>query len=229
MSNRLQMMAIGDCGVKIELDKGFSPQLNQKIRSICRLLRSEAILGVTEWIPTYTGVTVYYDPMKISFQALTERLASIVKKSASDPMVEGRFVTIPVVYGGHFGPDLSEVATYHQKTEEEIIKIHTKNTYLVYMIGFTPGFPYLGGLDEAIATPRKATPRTFVVAGSVGIGGNQTGIYSMDTPGGWQIIGRTPLPLFLPTKKIPSLLRAGDLIRFQSISESEYARIKEEK
>lgn len=225
----MRVIAIGDRGIKVELAKNYSPQLNQKIRSICRLLELERLVGIIEWIPTYTGVTVYYEPMQISFQALSKYLEELVIKSENGLTGKGRVVTIPVVYGGRFGPDLTEVANFHQMTEGEIVNIHTRNTYLVYMIGFTPGFPYLGGLDEAIATPRKATPRTFVPAGSVGIGGNQTGIYSMDTPGGWQIIGRTPLQLFSPNKKNPTLLRAGDQIRFRSISESEYDRIKEER
>lgn len=226
--HKLRIYAIGDFGIKIELGQTHSPQLNQKIRSLCRLLDSGRLFGVIEWIPTYTGVTVYYEPLKISFQDLREQLKRLVKKSENDPATKGRVVTIPVVYGGRFGPDLTDVAAYHQKTEEEIITIHTNGTYLVYMIGFTPGFPYMGGLDEAIATPRKAMPRTLVKAGSVGIGGNQTGIYSMDAPGGWQIIGRTPLPLFLPKRKVPSFLQAGDTIRFQRISESEYIKIKTE-
>lgn len=198
----MRVIAIGDRGIKVELAKNYSPQLNQKIRSICRLLELERLVGIIEWIPTYTGVTVYYEPMQISFQALSEYLEELVIKSENGLTGKGRVVTIPVVYGGRFGPDLTEVANFHQMTEEEIVNIHTRNTYLVYMIGFTPGFPYLGGLDEAIATPRKATPRTLVPAGSVGIGGNQTGIYSMDTPGGWQIIGITSLQLFSPNKKI---------------------------
>jgi inhibitor of KinA len=133
-----------------------------------------------------------------------------------------RNIVIPVCYGGEFGPDLKEVAQYHGLTEEEVIHIHSHGEYKVYMIGFVPGFAYLGGLSPKIATPRRTTPRTMIPTGSVGIAGGQTGIYPLATPGGWQIIGRTPLSLFRPNHRQPSLLRAGDIVRFQPITEKEY-------
>lgn len=133
-----------------------------------------------------------------------------------------RTVVIPVCYGGEFGPDLEEVARFHGMTEDEVIAIHAQGRYRVYMIGFAPGFAYLGGLSPEIATPRRATPRTHVPAGSVGIAGNQTGVYPLATPGGWQIIGRTPLALFRPHHEEPSLLRAGDIVQFCPITEEQY-------
>jgi len=136
-----------------------------------------------------------------------------------------RIVTIPVCYGGEFGPDLEYVANEHGLTIEEVIMIHSSVDYLVHMIGFAPGFPYLGGLPEQIATPRRATPRLQVEAGTVGIGGSQTGIYPITTPGGWQCIGRTPICLFRPGMNPPSLLEAGNFVRFKPITMQEYLQL----
>jgi inhibitor of KinA len=136
-------------------------------------------------------------------------------------------VEIPVLYGGEYGPDLEYVASFHKISAEEVIQIHTESECLVYMIGFAPGFPFMGGMDERIATPRRESPRTAIVPGSVGIAGKQTGIYSLETPGGWQIIGRTPLELFRPDLNPPTLLKAGDRIKFFPISPEEFNTFKE--
>ncbi|GAB3818152.1 hypothetical protein GCM10028895_15070 [Pontibacter rugosus] len=138
-----------------------------------------------------------------------------------------RVVELPVLYGGDYGPDLEEVAAHCKLTAEEIIHIHSAQEYLVHMIGFAPGFPYLGGMDKRIATPRKASPRPYIPAGSVGVAGEQTGVYPISTPGGWQLIGQTPLALFDASRKVPSLLQAGDKVKFVPISEEEFKTRKE--
>jgi inhibitor of KinA len=134
-----------------------------------------------------------------------------------------RLVEIDVCYGGEFGPDLEEVARLRGLSVDEVVRIHSTGDYLVYMIGFSPGFPYLGGLDSRIATPRRAAPRTLVPAGSVGIGGDQTGVYPIASPGGWQLIGRTPQQIFVVSREPPTLIQAGDRVRFRSISADEFA------
>jgi len=141
------------------------------------------------------------------------------------PVPDGRLVTLPVLYGGERGPDLAFVAEQHQLRVDEVIELHSRPEYLVYMIGFAPGFPYLGGLPERLATPRLEKPRRSVPKGSVGIGGEQTGVYSVDSPGGWRLIGHTPVPLYDPAGERPSLLQAGDRVRFRPVGEAEYAEI----
>lgn len=157
-----------------------------------------------------------------SFQKVRNYINTLFLQLKDQDLYKERIVSIPVLYGGEVGPDLEYVAKHHGISPEEVIQIHSKNDYLVYMIGFAPGFPYLGGLDERIATPRKKTPRLQIAAGSVGIAGNQTGVYPLETPGGWQIIGRTPRKLFLPNQSPPTLLQSGDTIRFVPITPEEY-------
>ncbi|MCP8970475.1 5-oxoprolinase subunit PxpB [Ectobacillus sp. SYSU M60031] len=198
--------------------------IHRKVRGLARCLEEQPMPGFREVVPGFASVTVFYDPLLISYrqamQQLQDRLAHLSAASVDCP----REVTIPVCYGGVFGPDLAEVAKLNSLTPEEVVAIHANETYTVYMIGFAPGFPYLGGMPERIATPRRATPRLSIPVGSVGIGGSQTGVYPLESPGGWQLIGRTPLALFDPQRAEPSLLRAGDLVRFQPISEQEYEK-----
>jgi inhibitor of KinA len=177
-------------------------------------------------------VAVHYDPARVPAAAgapsspyervalaLTAALADLRGEALSPPAV----VEIPVCYGGAFGPDLDDVARHHGLTPDEVVRIHTAGDYLVYMIGFAPGFPYLGGMSERIATPRRPVPRTLVPASSVGIGGSQTGVYPIASPGGWQLIGRTPLRLFAPEREPATLLRMGDRVRFRAIPPDELA------
>jgi inhibitor of KinA len=192
---------------------------------------------MVEYIPAFTTVTVFYDPLYIAdqiseknqlpyewVQGEIDRLLSDLKEHDQS----SRTVDIPVCYGGVFGPDLPYVAEQNNMTEEEVIATHMKGDYIVYMIGFAPGFPYIGGMDKKIAAPRRDDPRLTIPAGSVGIAGEQTGVYPIETPGGWQLIGRTPLKLFDPEKETPSLLQAGDRIRFTRINEENYKEMKED-
>ena len=172
-----------------------------------------------------------YDPLKINsinpFEKVKERFEDILSSLDFSAEYEEHIVEIPVCYGNEYGPDIEHVAEANKMSVNEVIDIHSKGKYLVYMIGFAPGFPYLGGMSEKIATPRRNTPRTVVPKGSVGIAGMQTGVYPIETPGGWQIIGRTPLKLFDAESKEKTLLKCGDIIKFYPISCDEYLKIKE--
>lgn len=180
----------------------------------------------------------FYDPVKISYQHncdnlpydfVCSQLQQLLAELKDDKTITPRLVEIPVCYGGEFGPDLEYVAAFNGLTTEEVIHIHSSGDYLVYMIGFAPGFPYIGGMSEKIATPRRETPRLKIPSGSVGIAGKQTGVYPIETPGGWQLIGRTPLKLFRPDEEPPSLLMAGDKIKFVPISYNDYKEMEEDK
>lgn len=180
-------------------------------------LQAHPFFGMQEIVPGYTNFCVYYDVFVVQAQAVKMYIDRLFKQVVVEANHSGRLVEIPVVYGGEAGPDLAYVASSNGLTEQEVIAIHSGNDYLVYMLGFAPGFPFLGGLDARIHTPRKETPRLSVAAGSVGIAGQQTGVYSLATPGGWQIIGRTDAKLFSPTDDPPALLRAGDRVRFVEV------------
>ncbi len=224
---QIKIAPLGDKALRVEFGAEISPEINRKIRSFSLLLEKVKIDGVIEWIPTYTAVTLFYDPYALSFNTLIEKVQHLNTMLEEEENFQTEIIHIPTYYGGLFGPDLETVAGYNQLSVEEVIKIHTQNKYLIYMMGFTPGFPYLGGMSEKIATPRLKTPRKRVLPGSVGIAGEQTGIYSLETPGGWQIIGRTPLRLYDPKRKTPMLFQAGKYLKFVSISKDEYDYIEE--
>ncbi|WP_405097416.1 5-oxoprolinase subunit PxpB [Oceanobacillus sp. FSL H7-0719] len=215
----------GDRGMRVQLGDSISKETNEQIRSLSALLEKENINGIIEWIPTYTSVTIYYDPAQISYETLEGRMNSLYGSLSQIDIPPAEVITIPVCYGGESGPDLQHVAEVNQLTEEEVIQIHTGSDYLIYMMGFSPGFPYLGGMSEKIATPRLASPRAKIPAGSVGIAGSQTGVYPSESPGGWQIIGRTPLDLYNPNSDRPILLQTGNYVRFKQVSEKEYEKI----
>ena len=177
-----------------------------------------------ETIPAYASLLVKYDPFLTDYAALCDRLRALEKRLSASVVQTGKIVEIPVCYGGVYGEDLPFVAKHAGLSEKEVVALHSGQPYRIYMLGFLPGFPYLGGLNERLHTPRLSTPRTKIPAGSVGIGGKQTGIYPMESPGGWQLIGRTPLTLFAPGEPLP--YAAGDRIRFVPIDEDEFARIR---
>ncbi len=216
---------LGDCAVRIGFGETISPQINRNIHRFCEMLKSTPLQGVLEWTPTYTAVTIFYQPNKTSYHKLVTDLTTLLSKLDMALIAKKKRVIVPVCYGDEFGPDITHVAQYNKLTVEEVIEIHCSPNYLIYMLGFTPGFPYMGGMSEAIKTPRLANPRAVVPAGSVGIAGEQTGIYSLSTPGGWQIIGRTPLILYDPTQEKPALLEAGNYVKFQPIKKADYEEI----
>ncbi len=220
---RLQVEPMGDRALLVILGKGIDPGVNDQVHLLTALIRERKLPGVHDLVPAYATLTVHYDPVAWSggrlhpHQALRRAILHLWREAGTIACPSPRTVEIPVCYGGAFGPDLAEVATLCALSEDEVIARHTAVSYRVYLIGFSPGFAYLGGLDPAIAAPRRGTPRLRVPAGSVGIAGMQTGIYPLATPGGWQIIGQTPSPLFLPDQENPCLLNAGDRLRFVPI------------
>jgi len=217
---------LGDAALRIQIGEGIHPEVNRRVRAACAGLERASLPGVVEWVPSYTAVTVYYQPHVVRYDELCGKLDEAVAAGQDLPTPAAHEVTLPVLYGGLQGPDLGFVAQQHRLSVEEVIDLHSRPDYLVYMIGFAPGFPYLGGLSERLATPRLDNPRLSVPKGSVGIGGSQTGVYSVDSPGGWRLIGRTPIPLYDPTKERPALLEAGDRVRFRPVSASEYADLE---
>lgn len=190
-------------------------------------IQNESIDGIVETVPSYRTLLVIYQPLILPTMDLKERLQRIEKGLQHTSFPEPALNRIPVVYGGAFGADLEGVATSHQISPEDVIRLHCSKPYLIYMIGFMPGYPYMGELPEALVTPRLKTPRLSVPAGSVAIALNQTGIYPMESPGGWQILGRTPVKLFHPERQPPALLRMGDQVQFYPITEKEFHDWKE--
>ncbi|WP_445491370.1 5-oxoprolinase subunit PxpB [Niallia sp. 03133] len=230
----IQLTALGDSAVVIHLGKEMSLEVHQKVMKVKRHLEQNVRKGFIEYVPSFTNITLYYDPiiiytlykdtLKVSspFQMVRLIIEEELKHLKDTEDAIHRTIEIPVCYGGDYGPDLQHVADHNGITADEVIEIHSTGEYLVYMIGFAPGFPFMGGMSEKIATPRRFTPRTSIPAGSVGIAGKQTGVYPLSTPGGWQLIGQSPTPLFLPNETPPSLLHAGDRVTFRSISQEEY-------
>ena len=209
---------MGDRSLLVELGDEISPSVNQRVQELFTAMDMHPVDGVRELVPSYRSLLVIYDPLNISPADLEHTIRDTYHNLDQAELPEPRTIDIPIVYGGEQGPDLESVAQYHHITPQEVIDYHTRPTYRVYMIGFTPGYPYLGEVPDAISTPRRETPRILVPQGSVGIAQKQTGIYSVDSPGGWQIIGWTPVNLFDPQAQPPSLLMMGDRVRFQAIS-----------
>jgi len=218
----------GDRGFIIEFGPDINPDVNKKVRDMARGVKKNLPQGVTEIIPTYRSLLLIYDPLITRPEKLVKAIEHIKNTPAQIEAESINIIEIPVCYGRQFGPDIETVAKSAGLLQEEVIQLHCEPEYLIYMVGFTPGFPFLGGLNEKLFTPRLKTPRMAVPKGSVGIANNQTGMYSITSPGGWQIIGRTPLKLFAPQRKNPFLYKAGDKIKFISISSGEYERLKQE-
>jgi len=223
------MRLMGDSGLLFEFGDVIAPEINQKVRLITKALEQQMPPGVNEVMPTYRSILMIYDPIKTNPKTLARHLDDLKNQLEGLKLSLPRTVEIPVCYGGEYGPELPFIAEHTGLNEKEIIKIHSDPEYQIFMIGFTPGFPFLGGMDERLTTPRLKTPRTQVPAGSVGIANNQTGMYPVDSPGGWQLIGRTPLRLFSPENKNPFLYAAGDRIRFKPIDQAEFDQINQKK
>jgi KipI family sensor histidine kinase inhibitor len=212
----------GDAALVVEFGDRIDEAVSRRVISLARDLMRDPTPGLSEVVPTYRSLLIHYDPLQSSHQEMVDLVQARVRKSKIPQSSSSRVVELPTAYGGAYGPDIAYVADYHDLSVEDVIRIHSERDYYVYMLGFTPGFPYLGGLDAAIATPRLETPRTDVAAGSVGIGGHQTGVYSVASPGGWCIIGRTPAVLFDAQRDPPALLRPGDQVRFVPIPAEEF-------
>ena len=227
MYDRPRFLPAGDRGLLVEFGAAIEPEINRKVRQIFLALEKAPIDGITEVIPTYRSILIFYDPFQINPKRLREEIIDRENKLDKSEIPPPETTEIQVAYGGDFGPDLEFVAQHNGLTPEEVIQIHTSETYLIYMLGFTPGFPFLGGLSERIFAPRRENPRQLVPAGSVGIANNQTGVYPIDSPGGWQLIGKTPIKLYDPTGSPPILLKAGNCLRFKGISREEFQEIAE--
>jgi len=217
-----QFMPMGDQCVLVRFGDKVSESINHCAITYAQQVSELNIPGVIETVPSYTEAAVYYNALVTCYEQVLERLQSIYV-AVGERSDEGRkIIRIPVCYGGGFGPDISHVARHNGLTEDEVIRIHTSSIYPVYMLGFTPGFCYLGNLPAQIACPRKSSPRKLIPSGSVGIGGEQTGVYPLETPGGWQLIGRTPVKFFDPNRQPNALASAGDSIQFYAISDQEF-------
>jgi KipI family sensor histidine kinase inhibitor len=217
-----RILPAGDSALVAEYGDVIDVRVNARVRQLQRTIEASGHAGVVELVPTYRSLMVHYDPLVLSSEALAGLILDAAGHLPEDPREPISVVEIPVLYGGNEGPDLGDVAARAGLREAEVVELHAAGDYLVFMIGFMPGFPYLGGLAPAIATPRLTTPRTVVPAGSVGIAGAQTGIYPSESPGGWRLIGRTPVRLFDARLEPPALLKAGDHLRFVPVSRPEY-------
>jgi inhibitor of KinA len=220
------MLAAGEGGLLVELGDTIDPALNARVHQIAEAVRRHLARDVLEVVPTYRSLLVIFDPLRVKRARLEEKIAGLLSRVLRrERRLAGRTVRVPVGYGGRHGPDLEFVAAHGGISVEEVVAIHASASYLVFMLGFTPGFPYLGGMSERIAAPRLDSPRPRIPAGSVGIAGAQTGIYPVESPGGWRLIGRTPLRLFDPQSEHPFLLSAGDRVRFVAVGEREWQDI----
>ena len=218
---------VGDRAISIDFGQVIDPTINRHIRQTIERIKELQLEGIIELVPTYCSLLVEYDAMLYSYSEICNIIEPTLEEGMTDTTNElVTVVEVPTVYGGEFGPDLSFVASHNHLSEDEVISIHSGTDYLVYMLGFIPGFSYLGGMDPRIATPRLSSPRTLIPAGSVGIAGEQTGTYPSDSPGGWQIIGRTPVTMYDMSKAQAALLNAGDYVRYVPIDEGKFHRIK---
>jgi len=221
------LIPMGDRALVIEFGDRLDPELSSRIAAAAQHLRASPPPGVLDIVPAYTTLALHYDPAVVGagttpYEALIEQLEAWLHAQADAELTPGRLVEIPVCYGSGLGEDLEEVSRQHGLTPEEVAAIHAGTDYRVYLLGFVPGFAFLGNLDSRIATPRRDAPRPHVPAGSVAIGGNQTGVYPLETPGGWHLIGRTPVEMFTPQAEPPCLIAAGDTVRFVPISRAEF-------
>jgi len=209
-----RIVALGDSSILIQLGEEIDLGVNQRVHALAGLVEPSAIAGIIETVPAYATLLVHYDPVILSFNqiknTLREKLTHIQERESRTP----RRVEVPVRYGGELGSDLDSVAAHCGLRVEDVIRIHSEKIYTVYMMGFTPGYPYMGKLDDALIMPRFETPRIRVPAGTVAIAGSQTGIYSIESPGGWNLIGWTPLKLFDPESDSPFLFAPGDEVKF---------------
>lgn len=227
MYSEIKFIPSGDKSLVMEFGNSISPEINEKIRNMVMAIDQSNFPGILEIIPTYRSILIIYDPILVEFTSLINYLKEIVNSLGDSSDGEARIIELPTVYGGEYGPDIEFVAKHNNLTVDEVISLHSSTDYLLYMLGFTPGFGYLGGMSKEIETPRLQVPRTKIPAGSTGIAGSQTGIYPIDSPGGWQLIGRTPVKLYDPLATPPVLLNAGDYVRFVPVTEQEYLKIQD--
>ncbi len=213
----------GDSAVVVSFGEVIDEDVNMRVHAIARAIEAANFEWLIETVPAYSTLYVMYDPIKASFKTVENEIKPLI--SLGGERTSGRLVEVPVAYGGQYGPDIDFVAEHNGLDVDDVISIHSRPVYRVYFLGFLPGFAYMGGMDERISTPRLERPRLKVPAGSVGIAGKQTGIYPIESPGGWRLIGRTPLRLFNPSREPPTLLQPGDRVKFVPIDDEEFSKI----
>lgn len=224
-----QFEPLGEAALLLRFGDVLDVALARHVQSIARGLRATLPPGVLDLVPAYASLAVHFDPLKINLDAVAAWVRARLREGDTGRVVRTlRSIEIPVCYGGDYGPDLADVAAHAGLSEDAVIALHSGADYVVAMIGFLPGFPYLLGLDPKLAMPRLSTPRPEVRAGAVGIGGAQTGIYPQQSPGGWRLIGRTPEQLFDSSRAEPSLLQPGDRVRFVAIAPPDFKRLQRE-
>jgi inhibitor of KinA len=214
MSFKPKIVPLGDSALLVHLGEEIDLVTNRRVHALAALIDRSSLEGVIETVPAYATLSIHYDPLLQTYKSLSELVASKLDQADALALNKARLIEVPVQYGGEYGVDLALVAEYHRMRVEDVIRIHSSKTYTIYMMGFTPGFPYMGKLDDVIVTPRLETPRTHVPAGTVAIAGSQTGIYPIDSPGGWRLIGHTSLQLLDLTSETPFLFSPGDEVRF---------------
>lgn len=223
-----KFLPAGDLAVSVEFAEEISPEANTRVRALEYLIQQKAISGIVETVPTFRALLIDYDPLVIGWDELVATLRSLIPQARPEALPPSRLVEIPCCYDGELGFDLGPVAERLGLTPEQVVSLHSGSKFQVYFIGFTPGLPYMVGMPERLTIPRLEKPRTKTPAGSVGIGGSQCCIYPVESPGGFWVLGRTPLRLYDPARPDPILLRPGDRVRFRPIDRSEFDRIATE-
>ncbi len=226
MEEKPRILSAGDQAILIEFGKQIAPEVNRRVQAFAGKAVQKKIPGVGELVPSYCTLLIYFDPFLLTFEQISDWAQGLLTTRLEGEDSPSKVKEIPVLYGGEYGPDLSFVADYNRIRAGEVIRLHSGEVYRVYVVGFSPGFAAMGSVPQEIQAPRLPNPRTKVPAGSVGIGGKQTGIYAMESPGGWQLIGRTPLTLFDLEKNPPSFFQAGDDCRFYAITEEQFLNWK---
>lgn len=228
MKETYRILPLGDSAVTVEFENEISIEVNQKVYRLKKKVEQNPVDGILETVPAYRSLTVYYNPVKIGFRQVCGWLREKLEEKETEEAVSALVLELPVCYGGLYGPDLEEVAAYEKLTPQEVIQKHSEEECFVYFVGFSPGNAYIGSQKQTFHVPRRQTPRVMVPAGSVTVWQSQTTVFPMDQPGGWNIIGRTPLAVFRPEKEDPFLLKAGQWVKFRPIQEKEYLNIEEQ-
>ena len=214
MRAKPKIVPMGDAALSVQLGEEIDLTINQWVHALAALIDGSPLNGIIGVVPAYSTLLIHYDPIVLTYSQVIEWTRAKLDQVMDVSSRKSRRIEVPVRYGGEYGIDLEFVADFHHLSIDEVIRIHCERTYTIYMMGFTPGFPYMGKLDDAIVTPRLETPRTRVPAGTVAIAGSQTGIYPIESPGGWRLIGKTPLKLFDPKSESPFLFSPGDEVKF---------------
>jgi inhibitor of KinA len=231
---KYKLFPLGDNSLTIDFGNEISVESNERVLKLAQIFEINSFEGFIETVPAYSSLTVFYEVLKVrkhfrefqtAFEAVENFTREVLKNSFEFHEIQSRLVEIPVCFEAEFGVDLEFVSSENNLSRDQVIEIFLNKTYRVFMLGFLPGFSYMGEVDERIATPRKLTPRLKVEAGSVGIAGKQTGIYSLESPGGWQIIGQTPIELFTPNAETPTFLQAGDSVKFYAVDKENFVNL----